>query len=362
MNRRNLIFSLCTIALLSGGTLVLCEVTFRLLLFSKFEFMQKFRNPDLYASYDSEDNYWKLYYLFGGKYGPPAKPHPALGWVGIFSRDTYVHDHATDVGSRTPVLLYGDSFAECSTIPNKQQCFEGLFNNDPAFGRHHYLLNYGVGGYGVDQILLLLQGSLRNYENPFVIVGIMTWDLDRSSHSVRTGQKPFFKVEDGALVLKGVPINQNSDEFFALNPPDVWSYLLRMWALRGGSFSRVRQAILGVQERQKNKSVINEKILVEMIQLLRRQEIPHMFVIFYPEWIYQDPADWREVLIKRVLEENGEIFLSTRELVFEDAKRLGKNPKYEYYSDGHPTAYQYKLIADHMKPYILPNRESVGAH
>lgn len=362
MRRRNLIFTLCTIALLSGATLVLCEITFRLLLFSKFEFMQKFRSPDLYASYDSEDNYWKLYYLFGGKFGPPANPHPELGWIGKFSRDTYVHDHATDAGSRTPVLLYGDSFAECSTIPNKQECFEGLFNGDPAFSRHHYLLNYGVGSYGLDQVFLLLRGSLRHYKDPFVIVGIMTWDLDRSAHSVRIGQKPFFQVEDEALVLKGVPINQKPDEFFRLNPPNVWSYLLRLWALGDGPFWRVRQAIQGVQERQRNMEGINEKILVEIIRHLRRQGAPHMFVIFYPSWVYQDPADWREVLIKRVLDENGESYFSTRELVFEDAKRLGKNPKVDYYSDDHPTAYQYKLIAERIKPYILSNRESVGAH
>jgi hypothetical protein len=211
-------------------------------------------------------------------------------------------------------------------------------------------------------MLLLLQGSLRHYKDPFAIVGIMTWDLDRSAHSVRIGQKPFFKVEDGALVLKGIPINQNGDEFFALNPPDVRSYSIENVGPWGGRFWHIRRAILGNQEREKNTAVLNEKILAEIIQLLRRQGIPHMFVIFYPRWICQNPADCREVLIKRVLKENGESFLSTRELVFEDAKRLGQNLKYDYYSDGHPTACQYKLIADHMKPYILSNRESAGAH
>lgn len=358
MRPRKLIFNFLIVVLASAATFALCELAFRSLLFSKASFMQKFRIPDLYASYDSEDNYWKLHYLFGGKYRPPTHPHPRLGWVGSFSRDTYVHDNTSQVGSKTAVLLYGDSFAQCSTIPNKQECFEGLLNSDPDFSRQHFLLNYGVGGYGVDQILLLLQESLPHYEHPFVIVGIMTWDLDRSAHSVRVGQKPYFKVENEALVLKGVPISQNPEEFFASNPPRVWSYLLRLWALGDGPLWRLRQAVQGVEERRRNMEDINEKILMKIIQELRRGKSPHMFVIFYPNWVYQGPPDWREKLIKRVLEENGESYLSTKELVFEDAKRLGKSPKEYYYSEDHPTSYQYRLISDRIKPFIVSRRES----
>lgn len=41
------------------------------------------------------------------------------------------------------------------------------------------------------------------------------------------------------------------------------------------------------------------------------------------------------MLIRRVLEENGEPYISTRELVFfEDAKRLGKSPQGYYYAKG----------------------------
>jgi hypothetical protein len=67
-------------------TAVASEAIFRVLLFSKVGFMEKFRIPELYFDYDSESNYWKLYYLFDGKLKPPANPHPLLGWVGDFSR------------------------------------------------------------------------------------------------------------------------------------------------------------------------------------------------------------------------------------------------------------------------------------
>lgn len=333
---------------------MVCKMVFRLLLFSNLESMQKFRDPKLYAAYDSEDNYWKLYHLFGGEYGPPANPHPELGWVGRFSRDTFVHDNSAAVGARTPVLFYGDSFTECSTLPDKSQCFEGLFNNDSGFTQNHYLLNYGVGRYGLDQIFLLLRRSVPHYKKPFVIVGIMTWDLDRSAHSVRIGQKPFFSVEEEGLVLKGVPINPNSSEFFAQHPPEIWSYLLRLWAQGDGPLWKIRRSVQGIDERYRRMANLNEAILLEIIRELRREDLPHLFVIFYPDWIYQDPPDWRELLIKKVLAGNDERYISTRELVADDSKRTGLNPQSQhYYSEGHPTAYQYQLIAEQIKQHVF---------
>lgn len=357
MKLRSWVLGVGSIVLVSTVTLAICEIGFRVLLFSNVEFMKRFRSADLYSSYDSEDNYWKLYFLFGGEFRPPESPHPKLGWVGQFDRDTFLHNEATHVGMKKPVLLYGDSFAACSTLQNKQECFEGFFNNDPQLSQRYDLLNYGVGGYGVDQIFLLFRESLKHYQDPFVIIGIMTWDFDRSVLSVRIGQKPYYEVEEEELKLKGVPVSQDSNEFFREHPPQIWSYLYRLWAVNGDRFWRVRQALLGVEKRQRKVAEVNEKILNEMIAELNRRGLQHLFVIFYPNWTYRESPDWREVLIKRVLSENGERYLSTKELVSEDAKRLGKNPLEYYDATGHPTAYQNRLITNHIKPYVVSGGE-----
>ena len=168
-------------------TLIVAEIVFRIAIFIDLPTFNKLKNPALYADYFSDDDYWKLYYVFDGQYKPPENPHPLLGWIHDFSRTTYLHNKSKYLDSKRPVLLYGDSFAACV---QDVECFQDILNKDYEFSKEHYLLNYGVGGYGVGQIFLLMQNSFRLYEDPFVIISIMTGDLDRSILSVNTAQKP----------------------------------------------------------------------------------------------------------------------------------------------------------------------------
>ena len=72
--------------------LALAEFVFRKMIFSKNEAFKNLHNAALYSDYFDDVNYWKLYYLFGGEYKPPANPHPLLGWIGDFDRGTLMHN------------------------------------------------------------------------------------------------------------------------------------------------------------------------------------------------------------------------------------------------------------------------------
>jgi hypothetical protein len=74
----------------------------------------------------------------------------------------------------------------------------------------------------------LLKNSLDHFQNPFVISSILIQDVDRSTLSVRVGQKPYFELVADELVLWGVPINADSKAFFAMNPPAIPSCLFRL--------------------------------------------------------------------------------------------------------------------------------------
>lgn len=144
------------ISLVMGTTALICELGFRTLLFSQVAFMERFRDPGLYTDHFSEDDWWKLYHAFHKPANDTAKqPHPLLGWSAEFSKETYLHNDVGQVGRRRPVLLYGDSFTHCVTAAD--ECFQGVLNTDKEFSLTHYLLNYGVLEYGVDQIYLLLR-------------------------------------------------------------------------------------------------------------------------------------------------------------------------------------------------------------
>jgi hypothetical protein len=335
-------------------TAVASEGIFRALLFSELGFMEKFRKPELYFDYDSDSNYWKLYYLFNGKLKPPANPHPLLGWGGYFSPDTYLHGEASNIKGRKAVLLYGDSFAGCLTT--KEECFQGILNADADFATRAYFLNYGGGGYGIDQIFLLLKNSLHHFQNPFVIVSLLTQDIDRSTLSVRIGQKPYFELVDGELVLHGIPIESDPNVFFVKNPPTIPSYLFRLWVQGNGWPQQVRQYFKGIDRIRYRKMEISEHLLLNTIYELKERQLQHVFVIFHLDRAVQDVnrTDWQEDLIERVLRNNHERYISSKEIVRQHLhKHNGTIDDYYIKGDGHPTALQNKLLADVMKKVVL---------
>lgn len=218
-----------------AGLFVTAEFAFRGLLFSKLPFMEGFREPGFYADWYSSDDAWKLHYLFGHWAGP-KHADPLLGWV---KPDVHVgthrHDAAKNLGSKRPVLIYGDSFAEG---------FDSQFiEDDKAFPDSCGIINYGVSGYGIDQIYLLCKNSVGQYKNPIVVICILDEDLDRSFLSVRDGPKPYFKMDNGgSLKLCGVPVSSDPEDFFLTHPPEIMSYLLTAAFRLSTGHTRIRTA------------------------------------------------------------------------------------------------------------------------
>ena len=138
-------------------TMLFAEITFRSLLFSETFFMKPLKRPEFYAN-EWDGNYFKLRHFFNEKYKEPSDK--ILGWTSpsIVVSKTYSHTDDPKIENRVPVLLYGDSFAHCHA-PNGQ-CVHDILNGDPNFNGSHYLLNYGVSGYGADQIYLLYKTQL----------------------------------------------------------------------------------------------------------------------------------------------------------------------------------------------------------
>lgn len=336
---------------------VLAEMGFRMILFNKSPTFAFLRNPDFYANWFSDDDYWKLQYHFGDRYKPPKYPHPLLGWVGDFSRETYKHNQDIHLGKRRPLLLYGDSFSKCVY---GVECFQDILNNDEKFSGQYYLLNYGVGGYGVDQIYLALTHSVGLYENPVVIVGLMTLDLDRSVLTVRGGQKPYFRLENKTLKLCGVPINPNQDQFLSDNPPQIRSYLYRKMLYSSYFPKQLRAFLRGDDKHIRKKKTINEKIILQMIQELNAKNLEYFFVIFHPHFPgvsrLDEENDWREIFLKNLLHEYNIPYIWSKAIFQQDVKKRGGKFSFADYilpDNGHPTSYFNMLIADEIKKSVL---------
>jgi hypothetical protein len=253
------------------------------------------------------------------------------------------------------VLLYGDSFAVCHT--SKDECFQGMLNREADFKGTHHLVNYGVSGYGIDQVYLLYTKTIDYYRSPLVIVGILNYDLDRSYTPVTWGLKPFFRVEEGRLKCYHSHLTSNIDDFFFHNPPTIVSYLWRLFVHAGPLPKKVAGWFKSREEPRIEIRAISEAILLEMSEDMKRRGIPHVFIIFeWPERMI-DPPDWRVHFLIELFRRNDIDFILPREAIIGgDDGSMFCWEKYVV-GDGHPNASYNRLVCEQIRSWLVGLRQ-----
>ena len=352
MPRKSLLKNIAITGGMSLATLVGAELLFRHALFSGWKSMAHLRQPGLFAKNYPDttgvifsQDYWTLYTLFDGDRKPPEHPQKELGWSGYFDRETLVHQDATRVGPRRPVLFYGDSFSACVNV----DCFQDILNADSAFARDHYLLNYGVGGYGIDQIHLLCSRTVGLYEKPFVVFGFMTRDMERCMLHARIGQKPFYTVQGDSLELHNTPIDPDWKHYYDEHRPDIPSYLWRLLERRA-----FNDTMAGPEETKafaEGMRDVTQALLRSTIRELRAKNIDVLFLVFEP--MYNTIGDWRSLFVRTVLEDEQVPYLFTGDIVRRDGYLTGNYARYEQLDNGHPTLYQNQLISAEITRFLL---------
>ncbi len=320
-------------------SLVLAETAYRLVLASDTATGRRLRKPTLYADPFSDDLFWLLRHHWYGdrqKFRPPSDPHPLLGWRVEHVGADYSHREERRSAGRRPVLLYGDSFAQGMAGVER---FQQILNRDPDFTRDHYLLNYAVGGYGLDQIYLLFKHSVDRFDDPFVVFSFMTFDLDRSALSVRIGQKPYFEVEGGELELRGVPIESDPEAFFDAHPPRPGSYL---WQRLGRLLWRA--GMDGTERSRAKKKAVNGAILEAAIRELEARDLDYTILVFHARKAFRLAPDWRSAWLKSVLDERGVDYLWSYDIW---QRQAGDRPIDDLFDPGnvHPTSLANRIIA-----------------
>lgn len=271
------------------------------------------RHPSVLGLGLHEDDYWKLQCLLN----PRARmemngPDALLGWTGSIEPGTYAHPDEPALGGRRPILLFGDSNAEC--VIGAEHCFQGLLERSDL-GRTHALLNYGVGGHGLDQIYLMLRSALARHahRDPIVVVSLMVDDdLERSLLSFRGWPKPRLRVVNGVLVGPE-PVLADTRRFLEHNPPSIHSYLARLVlaTLRGPARRAERTPAQLAELRTLNRA------LLEAIQAeLESRSLEHLYFLFYFEEALRrrPPAVWSEEIVLEFLRASGVPYVSLAEV------------------------------------------------
>ncbi len=307
-----------------------------------------FRNPDLYADWATDDDYWKLRHLWGKNVMVHGRLYdPLLGWgtpitaqnpLGAITDKPYVID-----SPNRAVLFLGDAFVEGVTrMDHRLPQLVGQALGTPVF-------NLGMSGYGVDQIFLKFQQARLNFQKPTAVIGLVSVDLDRSVQSFRTGPKPYFTLLNEKLVLKGVPVPPDPLQWLDVNPVQISSFLGAFVArkLRRFHSEDSMEQSYGRDEKEK----INHVILKELVGECQEKQIPLFFVLFATkeEMAYEG---WREKFLKAEVRRAGADYIDGKKILIHQARLQSKNPQDYFLSEGHLTADGNAIIANAVVKHL----------
>jgi hypothetical protein len=149
--------------------------------------------------------------MLGSAY--PGAHHPTLGYVpkpGVSLDnvwDTTVSISADGVRRQAPLATppyivavgdsytFGDQVSDADTWPARLE---------RELGRP--VVNGGVFGYGLDQIVLRAEQLLERFAPDILIVSLIPDDIRRCEYSYRYAWKPYFEAVDDGVVLRNVPV------------------------------------------------------------------------------------------------------------------------------------------------------------
>jgi NPCBM/NEW2 domain-containing protein len=327
------------------------ELSMRWLLFSSSSLALRWggelREASFYADRWTHDDYWRLHQRFHHDPGPlrPEMFHPLLGWKSVnFDSQTFAHANRDQLGGRRPILLYGDSFAQCNVASD--DCFEGLMERSELAGQY-CLFNYGVRAYGLDQIYLLLTKSLDAWQGtqPIVVLGLyLDDDFDRSVLRYRGWPKPRFVLRGGALALER-PTVPTAEESEREHPLSIASYFYR-YLIYGTRLlpQRLRSILAGDEHAILEKQELNRALLEACREELERRGLTYFVLLFHGRESLQriGPSDWRESFALRFLRERQVPYVSSKIALQEDALRTGRSLDSYFGNRG--------VIKDHLLP------------
>ncbi len=148
--------------------------------------------------------------VIGGHKIERVKYDPTLGWIPnagirIVNGKTYsVNKDSTRLNGtnrkfptdKNQILAVGDSFTFGHNVSDSDAWPAQLENE---IGRS--VVNGGVFGYGLDQIILRSKSLYKEYEPEILLVSFITEDIFRCGQKVRGWPKPYYTISQGKLSL-----------------------------------------------------------------------------------------------------------------------------------------------------------------
>lgn len=109
------------------------------------------------------------------------------------------------------IAFFGDSFTFGEEVSDDETFAHHVEQLLAAESPSLEVLNFGIHGYGHDQMLLYLREELPRYQPDVVVLGYVSDDSLRNLTRFRDYAKPRFRLRGGELVLENVPVPAPED-------------------------------------------------------------------------------------------------------------------------------------------------------
>jgi hypothetical protein len=239
--------------------------------------------------------------------------------------------------------------------------------------------NFGVGGYGSDQAVMLFRAQMDADPAPVVLLGHMTEDIERNVNQYRLfldrenrlGFKPRFVLAHGGLAYVPIPVARANDYRALAATPEAWlpaeSFLARRLPVFPYSVALARWAVADLPARVRTKlwgmppwaplyaadhpsdalAVTTRLLSVFAAEAIGRGKTP--VVVILParaDLRYaQRSGTWVDQPLVDGLRAEGRLVLHPGEAML--ARLAGADPGRIFTeSDGHPTAEGYAMLGD----------------
>ena len=223
---------------------------------------------------------------------------------------------------RPKTWFFGDSFIAGVVAP--ENSIPARFEVET---RERQALNYGVSGFGLDQIWLRYRQESRNIPaGAPVFIGILSNDLDRSVLSYFYALKPVFRRTADGYQLVPPPAEKDIPAALENTPAPLWSYavaLLRSVAeLAATGFDRSEVNCNAAEKRAVNAYLIDAIITEAKLRghVLR-------WILFDSFAAFYKPANWRYDFMKESLDRRGQIYLDTLNVLSCAAQKANTPPE-----------------------------------
>jgi hypothetical protein len=180
---------------------------------------------------------------------------------GIRGTEEYQYGKST----KKRILILGDSFTFGEEVNDNESYSSYLQEMLPLAE----VINFGVHGYGHDQMLIYLKEEGIKYKPDVVILGFVDLDMVRNILEFRDYSKPKYELSHGKLILKNYPVP----------PPDVF---LKEKSLRPRFIELLTIIYHGFRKKigweKKQVEEITTAILDEMVKQIKNMGAIPLFV------------------------------------------------------------------------------------